>query len=212
MIYCCAIINKEVLDKKVFSLKKEALDYFNSRFGEDIKQDRKEKEERIVRSIARCDKKLMELEIEPVYAFDKISWEKREQELLRITNLKSRRKKELDKLHKEMESTDCYYVWSFVADMEERFDESEFVILRICQIYKVADAKYEVAKEVYKVVSATIEHVADVSKVFEKLPDRLSGRREATICVPKTAGTKKIRKFISQVKRYVLSEHKKREF
>ena len=57
MNYDCVSINLKSQDKAIFSSKKEACEYFNSHFGDDILADLKEQEKKLSKSCERCRKK-----------------------------------------------------------------------------------------------------------------------------------------------------------
>lgn len=192
--YFCVAINKEIVDKKVFPLKEEALAYFNERFGGDIFNDMKKTEEKIMKSIANCDKKLMKSDIESA----------------NILDLKYRREKELAKHRKFMEEVCCYYVWSYEEYKKDLFKKSDIDLLRIDVIYQKAGEKYEVAEEVYKIVSEVIENIDGASNAFERLPDYLNAERKVLLVIPEEGDNiKKIKNSIQKIKAQILAEHKK---
>ena len=57
MNYDCVSINLKSQDKAIFPSKKEACEYFNSHFGDDILADLKEQEKKLSKSCERCRKK-----------------------------------------------------------------------------------------------------------------------------------------------------------
>ena len=57
MNYDCVSINLKFQDKAIFPSKKEACEYFNSHFGDDILADLKEQEKKLSKSCERCRKK-----------------------------------------------------------------------------------------------------------------------------------------------------------
>ena len=191
MNYFCGIVSKEIMEKKIFPSKEEAIEYFNKSFGEDIYNDRKEKSEKIIRSIVRYDKRLNEAEIE----------------LADILEKKNKMQNKLNKLYEEMNSIDCYYVWDFDEYKKNISADSEFILLRVCGIYKILGKKYEVLEEVYKVTYLAIENVTCYDELFEKTYNRLRGY-EAMIGI-KDINFARIKRFISKTKLRVLNEHKK---
>ena len=193
MNYLCVAINKTVLDKKVFSFKKDALDYFTEKYGEDIQNDKRCKEEKLLTSIAKYNKKLMNPE----------------EDVKKLLAAKDKKQKELDELHRSMETVCCYYVWKFNQYKKVLLDESEILLFRICGIYKVAGERYEVVENLYKVVSKVVNNVIHSSEVLEKISGELIGEEMAMICVNKEVDITKIKKFISKIKLQILSEYKK---
>ena len=107
MNYDCVSINLKSQDKAIFSSKKEACEYFNSHFGDDILADLKEQEKKLSKSCERCCERRKESE---------------------------KVQKSINDVEQEK---CCYYEWYFGDYKKKLLKETQFDLLRICGIYKV---------------------------------------------------------------------------
>lgn len=191
MNYDCVSINLKSQDKAIFSSKKEACEYFNSHFGDDILADLKEQEKKLSKSCERCRKK-----------------ENNKKECAVCE-----RRKESEKVQKSINDVEqgkcCYYEWYFGDYKKKLLKETQFDLLRICGIYKV-NSKYEVIEKIYKIITVVIEDVSNSDTLSSKIPEMMRVGQEAVIAIPKENDPKSIRKFISKMRLQVLNDHRKK--
>lgn len=189
----CAAVKREISDRKVFSEKEEAFDYYDERFGKDILNDRKEQEKKLLDSVERCNKQLIKPGID------------RE----RVMDLKDRREKEIKELHKAMNRRCCYYVWRFDEFRKNLIEVPVIDLLRTCGVYRAVDGKYEVLEELYVCVSEAVKNISDVNEVLKNLPERINDIREDAIMISAAPGKARLIDMISKTRIRILNEHKK---
>ena len=160
MNYDCVSINLKSQDKAIFPSKKEACEYFNSHFGDDILADLKEQEKKLSKSCERCRKK----------------------ENNKKDCAVCERRKESEKVQKSINDVEqekcCYYEWYFGDYKKKLLKETQFDLLRICGIYKV-NSKYEVVEKIYKIITVVIEDVSNSDTLSSKIPEMMRVGQEA---------------------------------
>ena len=191
MNYDCVSINLKSQDTTIFPSKKEACEYFNNHFGDDILADLKEQEKKLSKYCERCRKK----------------------ENNKKDCAVCERRKESEKVQKSINDVEqgkcCYYEWYFGDYKKKLLKETQFDLLRICGIYKV-NSKYEVIEKIYKIITVVIEDVSNSDTLSSKIPEIMRVSQEAVIAIPKENDPKSIRKFISKMRLQVLNDHRKK--
>ena len=186
--FFCVTTHKKVLCNEVFLNKEEAYAYFLEKFGTEVMEEWKVKEEKLVRSLAKYEEKLERLE------------EKDE----KLEQLKQKKEAELEKLQEQMSEVKCYYVCKWDCFKEKLEKEAPF--LRVCGIYKMPDSQFMVLEEWYYYGSETIEQKTEEQNICECLPKR---NYDSMLVFPEEGEKDRAIQFILKARTQILNEHKK---
>ena len=189
--YMCIGIYKKVSRKEVVLSKGKAYEKFWDLFGNEIEEEWKAEEKRLLRLLMNYEKKL------------KKSNGKDED----VAELKEERTAKLHKLRVQMNIKSCHHI--FARPHFKKNLEKDASFLRVCGVYKLSDNRFAVVEETYCYVIKTIEDAKNKNQIFCYLSEQMRNDCEARLIVPEETGEKKAKKFISKERQRIVNEHKK---
>ncbi len=171
MNYVCISINKEVVNKEVFSDKQQAADYFQILHGETIREEKEKLKIRLGNSIRNY-----ECRIHKELAADAKRKLEGKVNLEVLGEKKANKEAELEQLNLDMDKIEVVYEAKYNGYKENLFTQEPQLILHISGIYRNGNL-FTVIEEKYYYIGAKIKSDAPIYSVVKKLPPQFDINR-----------------------------------
>ncbi len=222
MNYVCVSINKEVVNKEIFSDKQQAIDYFQLLHGERILEEKEGVKRRLENHIATYEKQIEKEwqkrkaleeqakngEIELLLSF----YDCWQSNLDALTEKKKKKETELEQICLDMEKKEVVYEAKYNGYKNNLFTQEPQLILHISGIYQNGN-QFTVTEEKYYFIGAKIESKDSIGYVVKKLPPQFDKNRISLYLYKEIDGTEeeieednkdRVQKTVSRIRNQVL--------
>lgn len=182
MNYVCVSINKEVVNREVFSDKQQAVAYFQTLHGERIREEKEGLKRRLENNIANYESRIRkELIAEEKYkatstAIQKRFYEEWEAHLKELCKRKATKESDLAKLEADIDKIEVVYEAKYNGYKDNLYTQEPQLILHISGIYQNGYL-FTVIEEKYYFIGAKIESEEPACSVVKKLPSHFNKDR-----------------------------------